>query len=164
MAVEFEDPADGLARFATAGIDLVKVQISAGMVARFEGGDDAPVRDALAAFADDVYLHQVVERGPEGMRRWLDLPEALASDASRAGNREWRVHFHVPLFRKGLGVLASTQAWVAALLAALRRDAYAGHLEVETYTWDVLPAAYRGEPVETAIARELGWAMEQLSA
>lgn len=164
MAVEFEDPEDAMARFAAAGIDLVKVQISAGMVARFGGADDAAVRTALAAFADDVYLHQVVERGPGGLRRWLDLPEALASELRSDGPREWRVHFHVPLFRTALGVLGSTQAWVAGLLAALRRDAYAGHLEVETYTWDVLPPDYRAEPVETAIARELGWVMEQLSS
>jgi sugar phosphate isomerase/epimerase len=164
MAVEFEDPADALARFAAAGIDLVKVQISAGMVARFTGADDASVRAALAAFADDVYLHQVVERGPGGLRRWVDLPQALAADAAGAGPREWRVHFHVPLFRRSLGMLASTQAWVAALLLALRRDAYAGHLEVETYTWDVLPAEHRGEPVETAIARELAWVLEQLAS
>ena len=164
MAVEFEDPEDALARFAAAGIDLVKVQISAGMVARFTGGDDAAVRAALEAFADDVYLHQVVERGPDGLRRWLDLPDALAAYAGGAGTREWRVHFHVPLFRKALGALASTQGWVGALLAALRRDAYAGHLEVETYTWGVLPEEHRGEPVETAIARELAWVMEQLAS
>lgn len=164
MAVEFEDPGDALARFAAAGIDLVKVQISAGMVARLGGADDAAVRDALGTFADDVYLHQVVERRPSGFRRWLDLPQALAADVPGDGPREWRVHFHVPLFRTALGVLASTQAWVAALLAALRRDAYAGHLEVETYTWDVLPAEHRGEPVEVAIARELTWVMEQLAS
>lgn len=163
MAVEFEDPEDALARFAAAGIDLVKIQISAGMAARFTGPDDVAVRAALGSFADDVYLHQVVERGPDGLRRWLDLPQALAADPEGPWPREWRVHFHVPLFRKALGVLASTQAWVAALLRALRRDAYAGHLEVETYTWDVLPAEHRGEPVETAIARELGWVMEQLA-
>lgn len=164
MAVEFEDPEDAVARFAAAGIDLVKVQISAGMVARFTGTDDASIRGALATFADDVYLHQVVERGPEGLRRWLDLPDALASEVGSGGPREWRVHFHVPLFRKELGALGSTQAWVAGLLAALRRDAYAGHLEVETYTWDVLPPDYRGEPVETAIARELAWVMEHLAS
>jgi sugar phosphate isomerase/epimerase len=159
MAVEFEDPADALARLSAAGIDLVKVQVSAGMSARLGGADDA-TRAALATFADDVYLHQVVERGPGGLRRFVDLPEALA-DADPAP-RECRIHFHVPLFRPALGAIASTQPWVAALLELLRARAYDGQLEVETYTWDVLPPAYRGEPVTTAVARELAWVRERL--
>jgi sugar phosphate isomerase/epimerase len=164
MAVEFEDPAEALARFAAAEIDLVKVQISAGMAGRFDGIDDQAVRRAFTAFADDVYLHQVVEHGTHGIRRWVDLPEALAAKTADTGVREWRVHFHVPLFRETLGDLRSTQPWVIALLGELRRREYGGHLEVETYTWDVLPAAYRGEPVERAIARELDWVVEQLTA
>ena len=164
MAVEFEDAEDALARLAAAEIDVVKVQVSAGMVARFGNGDDAAVLAALRTFADDVYLHQVVERRAGALRHWLDLPEALAAGATDHAPREWRVHFHVPLFRRALGVLESTQPWVVALLAALRRRAYGGHLEVETYTWDVLPPEHRGEPVEHAIARELAWVMGQLAS
>jgi hypothetical protein len=74
------------------------------------------------------------------------------------------VHFHVPIFREDLGVLRSTQAWVTALLGCLVADGYAGHLEVETYTWDVLPAEFRDEPVATAVARELRWTMDRLGA
>jgi hypothetical protein len=119
---------------------------------------------ALTAFADDVYLHQVVERrGDATLRRFVDLPDALTAAAGDPLPREWRVHFHVPLFREQLGSLRSTQPWVAALLRQLAARAYDGHLEVETYTWDVLPEAYRGEPVETAVARELAWTMEQLA-
>jgi sugar phosphate isomerase/epimerase len=162
MAVEFADPADALARLAAAEIAIVKVQVSAGMVAAL-GTDDGPTRAALGAFADDVYLHQVVERRGDGLRRFLDLPDALAAAAGDASAREWRVHFHVPLFREHLGPLRSTQPWVAALLGLLAARGYDGHLEVETYTWDVLPEAYRGEPVDVAVARELGWTMEQLA-
>jgi sugar phosphate isomerase/epimerase len=163
MAVEFADPGDALARLAAAEIAVVKVQVSAGMAATL-GGDDAPTRHALAAFAEDVYLHQVVERRADAsLRHFVDLPDALAAAADDADPREWRVHFHVPLFRQHLGVLGSTQPWVAALLRLLAARAYDGHLEVETYTWDVLPEVYRGEPVATAVARELAWTMEQLA-
>jgi sugar phosphate isomerase/epimerase len=161
MAVEFEDPADALARLAAAEIPIVKVQVSAGMIASL-GGDDAATRTALAGFADAVYLHQVVERRADGLQRFVDLPEALASTGD--GEREWRIHFHVPLFREALGVVRSTQPWVAELLRTLRSRAYDGHLEVETYTWDVLPEVFRGEPVEQAVARELAWTKEQLGA
>ncbi len=161
MAVEFADPADALMRLAAAEIDVAKVQVSAGMTAML-GGDDVAVRAALAGFADDVYLHQVVERRGDELRRFVDLPEALAAATTDATPREWRIHFHVPLFREELGPLRSTRAWVAALLRRLAAARYAGHLEVETYTWDVLPEAYRVDPVTTAIARELRWTMEQL--
>lgn len=161
MAVEFAEPADAIAVLAAAGIAIVKVQVSAGMIATL-GGDDGAIRAALAAFADDVYLHQVVERRAEALRRFVDLPEALASAPDETSAREWRVHFHVPLFREELGLLRSTQAWVVELLRVLAARAYDGHLEVETYTWDVLPEAYRGEPVADAVARELRWTMEQL--
>lgn len=163
MAVEFADPGDAVARLAAAEIDLVKVQVSAGMAATL-GGDDEATRATLAAFADDVYLHQVVERGSHGRRRFLDLPQALAAAADDATAREWRVHFHVPLFHAELGAVRSTQPWVAELLRTLAARGYDGHLEVETYTWDVLPAAYRGEPVSAAVARELRWTMERLGA
>jgi sugar phosphate isomerase/epimerase len=162
MAVEFADPGDARARLDAAGIAVVKVQVSAGMAASL-GGDDAATRGALAGFADDVYLHQVVERRGEELRRFVDLPEALVAAADDVSPREWRVHFHVPLFREDLGVLRSTQPWVAALLRQLAARAYDGHLEVETYTWDVLPEVYRAEPVATAVARELAWTMEQLA-
>jgi sugar phosphate isomerase/epimerase len=163
MAIEFEDPSAALDRLAAANVAVVKVQISAGMAATIGGGDDA-TRAALAGFADDVYLHQVVERGPDGIRRFLDLPAALAARPATADPREWRVHFHVPLFREALGPVRSTQPWVAALLRALRARAYDGHLEVETYTWDVLPASFRGEPVDEAVARELAWVLERLES
>jgi hypothetical protein len=162
MAVEFAEPGDALARLEAAEIAIPKVQVSAGMVATL-GGDDAATRRALATFADDVYLHQVVERRGGGLRRFLDLPEALAAAAGDGERREWRIHFHVPLFRAALGAVGSTQPWVAELLRLLAARAYDGHLEVETYTWDVLPDAYRGEPVADAVARELGWTMEQLA-
>lgn len=163
MAVEGADPADAVTRLAAAGIALVKVQVSAGMAATL-GGGDAVTRAALATFADDVYLHQVVERRADGMRRFVDLPAALAAADGDVSEREWRVHFHVPLFRADLGAVRSTQGWTAELLRVLAARRYDGHLEVETYTWDVLPPAHRGEPVAVAVARELAWTMERLGA
>jgi sugar phosphate isomerase/epimerase len=161
MAVEFADPDEALARLDSAGIAVVKVQVSAGMAATL-GGDDASTRGALAVFADDVYLHQVVERRGDEVRRFVDLPDALVAAEGDVAPREWRVHFHVPLFREDLGTLRSTQPWVAALLRRLVARGYDGHLEVETYTWEVLPEVYRAEPVAMAVARELAWTMEQL--
>jgi sugar phosphate isomerase/epimerase len=162
MAVEFEPVDAALQAFRDAGIRVVKIQISAGLrvhIARH----DTRVLDALGAFADPVYLHQVVERRDGELRRYLDLPQALESAARFGGApREWRIHFHVPLFREQLGPFDSTQPYVRELLDLVRHELVSQHLEVETYTWDVLPEEHRREDLVTAVARELRWVMEQI--
>jgi hypothetical protein len=70
----------------------------------------------------------------------------------------------VPLFREELGPFASTQDYLRGVLALLRRQAHSPHLEVETYTWDVLPEEYRREDIAAAVARELRWVLDQLGA
>ena len=160
-AVQFETPDDALGRLLRAGVRILKVQVSAGLrVAR----PDADARAALAPFAEGVYLHQVVVRSGIHLRRYLDLPQALA-DAARPGAEigdEWRVHFHVPVFREHLGPFENTQSFLVPLLARLGREDLCRHLEVETYTWDVLPPEHRAEPVDDAIARELEWTRDKL--
>jgi sugar phosphate isomerase/epimerase len=162
MAVEFEDAPAGLARLRSAGIRIGKVQVSAGLRLSMDPGDRA-LQDALRPFAEGVYLHQVVERRDGRLARYLDLPEALAAVGREGGGpREWRIHFHVPLFRQELGRFASTQDYLRGVLGLLRREAHAPHLEVETYTWDVLPEAYRQEDIASAVSRELRWVLDQL--
>lgn len=157
-AVEFEDPAAAVDRLAAAGIAIAKLQLSAGLVVA--AGDRATLA-RLALFAEPVYLHQVVERDAAGgLRRFTDLPAALA--AGMTAGSEWRVHFHVPVFRAELPPFGSTQPFLSALLARHRRRPIAPHLEVETYTWDVLPAAFRDGDRAGAIARELDWVRERL--
>ena len=156
-AVEYEDLATAITRLRAAAIPIAKLQLSAGLrVAPVE----APQRHALARFADAVYLHQVVARRGTTFTRFTDLPEALAD--TRATD-EWRVHFHVPIVRALLGAFASTQDFLADLLAIHRRDPISTHLEVETYTWDVLPAELRDAPIADAVAAELRWVLERLS-
>jgi sugar phosphate isomerase/epimerase len=159
-AVEFEEPGEAVARYAAAGVRILKVQVSAGLRV---APPDAAALAALAPFAEGVYLHQVVARSGAHLRRYLDLPQALA-DAARSGaaGEEWRVHFHVPVFRRQLGPFENTQAFLSPLLARLGKGDVCAHLEVETYTWDVLPPEHRQEPVVDAIARELEWSREQL--
>src|SRR4029079_15471414 len=102
---EFEDPGAALDALEAAGIRVPKVQVSAGLrVGLPGGGGDGAVRESLGAFADEVYLHQVVERRADGtLRRHLDLPQAFAASAPSDARREWRVHFHVPLFQDRYG-------------------------------------------------------------
>jgi hypothetical protein len=117
----------------------------------------------LSAFAEPVYLHQVVQKANGSLRRFVDLPQALA-EAGRAAGAEWRVHFHVPVFLEQMEHFGTTQSFLAEVLRLHRAEPLSRHLEVETYTWDVLPAAYRKAGLADAIARELNWVKTQLAA
>jgi hypothetical protein len=157
-SVEFEAPLEAWRKLQSAGIAVPKVQISAGLRLA-EATPDA--LDALRAFSEGVYLHQTVVRSAGGvLSRYQDLPEALA-EAPRAGS-EWRVHFHVPIFLRELGVFESTQPDLVPLLNELATVPDCPHLEVETYTWDVLPEEFRNVPIEDAIARELRFVQDTL--
>jgi hypothetical protein len=160
-AVEFEDPGRSLGLLRRAGIRIGKVQVTAGL--RFPR-IDRRVQELLQPFDDAVYLHQVVERGPRGLVRYVDLPQAFAGLGAGGGDREWRVHFHVPVFMADLGPFGSTQDFVAAMLERHGAEPLSDHLEVETYTWNVLPERYRAVDVVEAIARELEWVIDRLEA
>jgi hypothetical protein len=159
-AVEFEDAAQGLNRLAAAGVPVHKLQLSAAL--RLPRADSA-ARAALAAFDEPVYLHQVVARRPGGaLTRMFDLAEALSRGDAAA--EEWRVHFHVPVFADDLGAFATTRDFLEDVLAIHARAPIAPHLEVETYTWDVLPPELRRDGLVASIAREIGWVRERLQA
>jgi sugar phosphate isomerase/epimerase len=160
-AVEFEDPARCVQSLRKASIAVAKVQISSGLRIPSLTHDTL---DALRPYQDAVYLHQVVERSAAGLRRFDDLADAFASIQGGTRDAEWRVHFHVPLFVDALERFSSTQFFIREMLAAHRRTPLSGHLEVETYTWDVLPAALRTLAVEDAVARELAWVLRELEA
>lgn len=160
-AVEFESPLGVVRRLRAAGIDVPKIQISAGLRV------PSPSPESLAAlelFADDTYLHQVVVRTPPAGKlvRFLDLADALAAANELPTDAEWRVHFHVPVFEASLGSFSSTQDQLDELLTAPDVAELTSHWEVETYTFDVLPEQYRNLPVTQAIARELEWVLARL--
>ena len=74
------------------------------------------------------------------------------------------MHFHVPIFLDRLGPFGSTQSFIREILAIQRAQPVSAHLEVETYTWDVLPEPFRSGAVDAAIARELAWVQTELRA
>lgn len=159
-AVEFEDPAQNFKDLAAAGVEVHKIQLSSAL--RVAKGSPA-MREALAPFNEPTYLHQLISKGPDGLRRFSDLPEALGPDGAADGE-EWRVHFHVPLFVETLAQFDSTQAFLKEVLALHRKSPLSRHLEIETYTWDVLPDGIRAATIEQDITRELNWVSEQLAA
>lgn len=157
-AIEYEDPQDSIAALRANNIGIYKLQLSSALrVAQV----DARTPQLLAPFGEPTYLHQVVGRQDGVLHKWLDLPAALG-DIEAAHGSEWRVHFHVPVFLDRLQDFDTTQFFLRDILAIHRQSPISRHLEVETYTWDVLPEDYRGVTVGQAIARELNWVREAL--
>jgi sugar phosphate isomerase/epimerase len=153
-AVEFEDPAGCFAALEDAGVEIAKIQVTAGL--RVDPVSVEAVA-ALRGFEDAVYLHQVVERRDGELRRYADLGIAVDSGDWSDGRSEWRIHFHVPVFVDALESFSSTQAFVREALRLHRERPRSEQLEVETYTWSVLPPRHRALPIDEAIARELDW-------
>jgi sugar phosphate isomerase/epimerase len=162
MAVEFEDVPGVLRALRSAGVRIAKIQLSTGLRVAF-GPENEEVFAALRPFSDPVYLHQVIERRGSTLRRFVDLDEAIESTPrGDASAREWRIHFHVPVFQARYGRFENTQAELATLLEILKEEPWSPHLEVETYTWEVLPDEYRREGLIASIARELQWVLERM--
>lgn len=169
QAVMFEAIGPSLAALHNAGIVIGKIQISSALEAARPA--DAEVHKLLEEFAEPRYLHQVRSRDDDGkLHAVMDLPEALHSN-SFPDNQPWRIHFHVPIQSRQLhsSELTTTQSAIGEVLDFLQehRDEIHPHLEVETYTWQVLPEALRprdDNQLITGLKLELQWLEEELAA
>lgn len=166
LATSFEEPAAALSALERAGIDVPKVQLSAALHAGDPG--DPAVRSALAAFDEPRFLHQTRARAQDRLHGTDDLGQALVAGALPEGV-PWRSHFHVPLHAPPAPPLSSTLDVLGQALAVLVGGARARsrHLEVETYTWQALPAAMRpatDAQLADGIAAELAFAVDLLTA
>jgi sugar phosphate isomerase/epimerase len=165
LAVQFEEPAPALERLAAAGLPVVKVQASAALHA--ERPDDPATRAALGRFVEERFLHQTRVRRGEHVAGCDDLPEALAGESALPADGPWRVHFHVPVHGSPEAPLQATRDVLGASLDALFGGATAAtdHVEVETYTWSVLPPDVRPRDdagLVAGIAAEVGWVRDRL--
>lgn len=159
LAVSFADPAGAVNEVEAAGLRIVKVQASAAL--HVTDPADPAARAALAAFVEPRYLHQVRESQPAGIVAADDLAEALAE---LPGESPWRVHFHIPLHHVPAAPLETTVDVLRRTVAEVGRLPYAPqvHLDIETYTWSVLPGASVG--ITEGIAAEIAWAQSNLFA
>ncbi|HEY8915599.1 MAG TPA: metabolite traffic protein EboE [Chitinophaga sp.] len=163
FALAYEQPEAVLNIMRQYGLKIGKLQISAALKALLPAAgsqERANVIDAFRTFNEPTYLHQVIARTGNGYTHYPDLPEALA-DAENPQVQEWRSHFHVPLFIDHYGLLSATREDIQQVLALQQTQLFTTHLEVETYTWEVLPPDLK-LPMDQSIARELAWVQQQL--
>jgi len=165
LAVGFEQAEDARANIARAGLSIVKVQAAAAVHAQDPG--DASTRETLEGFCEDRFLHQVRQRAGARVVGRDDLDQAMSGDRQMRTGSPWRVHFHVPVNADPASPLRNTSEDLGASLSDLfgGEIAHADHVEVETYTWDVLPVGMR--PVDQAglvhgLAGELAWVRDKL--
>jgi hypothetical protein len=163
FAVEFEEPGRALALFENAGIRISKIHLSSAL-------KTLAIPDALAAlkkFSDDIYLHQVIARDPNGRFQFFrDLPDALNSRLNFENSKtpEWRIHYHVPLHAPAVPPFQNTTDHLFGVLDWLEKSPKAcSHLEMETYTWDVLPPELKSWTVVEQITAEYNWTLAQLA-
>ena len=164
QAVRFESPSASLASLARAHIPIVKVQLS---IALHVPATEEARRD-VAAFNEATYLHQTTRRlGSGEIALHADLPDALADPAWHDAS-PWRVHFHLPVFLSRVGAaLRTTRAELTDALLWLRDAPDVDHLEIETYTYGVLPrgaAATDDASLVDALAREYAFVLAALGA
>jgi sugar phosphate isomerase/epimerase len=156
VALQFEEPSEMLRRFLQEGVRLSKIQISAALEI------DPRQPETLRAFVEPVYLHQVKASMPDGsVRSWRDLPEALESWPNDA--LKTRVHFHVPLFWDGTAAIQPTSGTLTQDFWRQLLSGTCSHLEVETYSFGMMPEAVRPPNVVQSLALELQWVGEKLS-
>lgn len=163
FALQFDEPNYTLKRLALEDILIGKIQLSSALKVQLTGS--SAQRSALAKqlsnIDEPVYLHQVVEREMNGcINAYRDLPQAMSRLFD--GDKEWRIHFHVPLFIEQYQSLSSTQSEVIKLIDEIKSHTQCLHLEIETYTWGVLPSAMKIDLI-SSIEQEYQWVIRQFS-
>jgi hypothetical protein len=159
QAVEYENIAESLESLRKAGVPVLKLQpASALRIPKVT----KEIVEALRAFDDPIYLHQTIELYEGRLSHFLDLPAALAAWEKNPIPCEWRIHFHVPVFLDEVNLFKTTRQAIEEALKVHKANPISAHIEIETYTWDVLPEKFKTGDIVDYLVRELEWVRDQL--
>ncbi len=159
QAVEYEDIAASLQKLVDAGVPIFKLQEAAAL---HVPDVTQAVVDTLKRYAKTIYLTQTMERRDGRINRFLNLDDAIAAFEKEPGPREWRVHIHVPVFLDDLGPFRTTRFAIEDALRFHKAKPLSRQLEIETYTWDMLPENLKTGDIVDYICREIEWVRGQL--
>ncbi len=157
-AVEFEEALETILCMEAAQIKIERVQLSSAISTTVT----TAALNALSAFIDPVYLHQTRIRTSNGdMHAYSDLTDETLADAARYTGGTLRTHFHVPLFFDGTALLQSTHDDLTAeFFAHVKSRGYP--MEIETYTFDVLPPEIKPDNIIDSLVLEHEWVASRL--
>jgi sugar phosphate isomerase/epimerase len=159
QAVEYENIPEALQKLVDAGIPIFKLQEAAAL---HVPQVTQSIVDTLKRYSKTIYLTQTVEKKNGKLTRFLNLEDAFAAWDKDPGPREWRTHFHVPVFLDDLGPFRTTRFAIEDALRFHKRKPLSRQLEIETYTWDVLPENLKTGDIVDYVCRELDWVRGQL--
>ena len=158
FSLAYEEPQDTFAKFDKESIKVGKIQVSAALKILFNGVDDDMIWEQLSQFNEPIYLHQVTEKIGDTVTTYSDLPIILEN---KGAHKEIRAHYHVPIFLEKYGNLFSTQDHILKTMEFIKKNPVSEHLEIETYTWDVLPSDLK-QDLSESIIREIEWLKTRL--
>jgi hypothetical protein len=157
--VEYETISQSLQKLVNAGIPIFKLQEAAAV----HIPDVNPKTiTALEKYADTIYLTQTIEKKDGQFTKYLNLEDAFAAYEKDPGPREWRTHIHVPVFLDDLGPFRTTRFAIEDALRFHKANPMSLQLEIETYTWDVLPDSLKTGDIVEYVCREIEWVKGQL--
>lgn len=158
FSLAYEEPKDTFQKLKKANIAIGKIQISSALKAIITKKNKDAIWDSLTHFNEPTYLHQVTEKQHNTVKTFPDIPDILKCKPKAS---EIRAHFHVPVFIEKFEALHSTQDQILKVLSILKNEKITEHLEVETYTWEVLPDFMKLNLTDSII-RELLWCKDIL--
>src|SRR6204780_4881342 len=159
QAVEYENIGQSLQKLVDAGVPIFKLQEAAAL---HIPEVTQPVVDTLKRYAKTIYLTQTIKKMDGKLTKFLNVDDAIAPFEKDPGRREGGPHIRVPLFLDDLGEFRPTRFAIEDGLRFHKANPLSHHLEVETYTWDMLPDSLKSGDIVDYICRELEWVRGQL--
>lgn len=162
FALQYEDAAQSVEKLNSSGAPILKYHLSSAL--RLKPTDEALRR--LASMQEPTYLHQCIGKASNGdLIYFKDIPDALADTSALKKFNELRVHFHLPLHSMPIEKdFSNTTDFLKKVLGVImRQPGRAKELEIETYTWEVLPPSLRSMDVTDQVVAEYRWVLNELS-
>ncbi len=158
FALQYEDAATALKTLTDAGLRISKIHLSNALELKLT--DDNSL-EKIKKFNEPTYLHQVIIKDDSGkITRFKDIENALANTTHQAPSTA-RIHFHIPLHAAPKAPFTSTIQHTIDTLNYLKvNPSTCQHLEMETYTWGVLPDDLQ-IPIDDQLTQEHLWVLEQ---
>ena len=153
-------PGSGLYTLLDAEVPIAKVQLSTALRSSIKA-DLGSLRSELASFADPVYLHQtrIMSSEKKILNSFRDLPELLISgEFKELGNSDRLLvsHFHLPIFLNTISSnFATASEEMDKTLEIIKQyPEICSNIEIETYTYSVLPHLIKPESREKMMLEE----------
>ena len=162
FALQYEDAAQSVEKLNTNGAPILKYHLSSAL--RLKPTDEALRR--LASMDEPTYLHQCIGQNQGGdLTYFKDIPDALVDTQALKKFNELRVHFHLPLHSSPIDkdFFNTTDFLQIVLGVIMKQPGRARELEIETYTWEVLPQSLRSMDVTDQVVAEYRWVLNELS-